>query len=339
FALNGATCLIHDQVDSEPDMTMVEAARRAMAAFQPDVIVSLGGGSVSDVAKVAWFLYERPHISLDEINPFTDFRVATSRLIAIPTTSGSGADVTMGAVITDGPVGRKITLYARDLQPNLTVVDPALVVTLPSQVTADSGLDILSHAVEAYTCVYHNDYSDALALRALQLVFTYLPRAYRDGEDREARERLHNAATIAGLAITNAAVGLAHAMAHVFGGHFSYPHGRIVALFLPYTIEYAANDGGTRYSELALALGGRAESEGAAAASLIRKTRALYRQVNQPQNLAELGLTRRQFDHSLDQLVAATYDDPQLLTTVRAPDREHLRRLYQAAYEGAAIDF
>jgi alcohol dehydrogenase class IV len=225
------------------------------------------------------------------------------------------------------------------LIPNITIVDPALAAGMPPQVTADTGMDVLSHSVEAFACPWHNDFTDGLCLKATQLVFDYLPRAYADGSDTEAREKMHNAATIAGIALSNAAIALAHPLAHALGAAFHLPHGRVVGMFLPYSIEYTANGGGTRYAEIARFLRLPAANEPQGAASLVKALRKLARRVNQPLSIRDMGIDKQALETALPGLVANAAQDPQMLTTQRIPDDEELEQLYRYAYDGKKIDF
>ncbi|MEW5987285.1 MAG: iron-containing alcohol dehydrogenase [Chloroflexota bacterium] len=335
----GIESAIFAEVEPDPSIQTVRRATAAMLAYEPDVVIGLGGGSCLDAAKAAWFLYERPDVALDEINPFQRFAMGKARLVAIPTTSGTGADATIGVVLTDTEAQRKLTVYAREFQPHISIVDPSLVMGLPPQITADTGLDVLSHSIEAFAGPWHNGFADGLCLVATKLVFTYLPRAYANGADAEAREQMHNAATMAGLALSNSSISLAHALAHAFGAIYHTPHGRTVGLFLPFTIEYTANGGGTRYAELARYLGLPAAGEAEGASSLANALRDLSRQVNQPTAIQAMGIEAAAFAEALPELVVRAAEDPQMLTTVRVPDDSELERLFQYAYDGRPIDF
>lgn len=331
---------VFSEVEPDPSLQTVRRCAAAMAAYGPDWIIGLGGGSSLDAAKAAWLLYERPDVDPAAINPFDDFGLrARARLIAIPTTSGTGADVTWAVVLTDTAEGRKLGLGSRELTPDIAIVDPSFVMGLPPQITADTGMDALTHAIEGYTSTYYNDFSDGLCLKAIQLVFTYLPRAYADGADAEAREHMHNAASIAGLGFGNAMAALAHAMGHALGGVFHTPHGRAVGLFLPYTIEYTANAGAGRYADIAHLLHLPAQDEATAAASLVAAVRELQQEINQPASLRALGITPEAFEEAIPHLIANTESDTQLVMSPRVPDSRELERLLRYAYEGRPVDF
>lgn len=331
---------IFAECEPDPSLQTVCRVAAAMVEYQPQWVIGLGGGSSMDAAKAAWFLYERPDVDLESMNPFESFGLrAKARLISIPTTSGTGADVTQGVVLTDRDARSKLVLATREIQADIAIVDPSLVMGLPPQITADTGMDVLAHAVEAYTCTWHNDFTDGLCLKAIELVFTYLPRAYRDGADVEAREHMHNAATLAGLAISNSMIALAHSLAHSLGGVFHTPHGRTVGMFLPYTIEYTANAGGSRYAEIARFLHLPAGDETEAAASLVAAHRELQHALNQPDSIRKIGVDLAEFEEALPHLVANAENDSQMLTSPRIPDSDELERLFRYAYEGRTVDF
>jgi alcohol dehydrogenase class IV len=340
LAIAGIESAVFSQVEADPSLQTARQCAAAMAEYQPDWVIGLGGGSSMDAAKAAWLLYERPDVDPAGINPFDDFGLrAKARLITIPTTSGTGAEVTLATVLTDTDEQRKLGLASYELIPDIAIVDPSFVMGLPPQITADTGMDALTHAVEGYTSSYHNDFCDGLCLKAIQLVFTYLPRAYADGSDAEAREHMHNAATIAGLGFGNAMTALAHAMGHALGGVFHTPHGRGVGLLLPYTIEFTANAGDSRYAEIAYFLHLPAKDEAEGAASLVAAIRELAQKINQPTSIRELDIAPEAFEEALPHLIANTESDTSLVMGTRIPDSEELERLFRYAYEGRSVDF
>ncbi|MDO8945373.1 MAG: iron-containing alcohol dehydrogenase, partial [Desulfobacterales bacterium] len=239
LAPTGMQTLVIDGVEPDPSLETVRAGAAELCRFAPQWIIALGGGSVMDAAKAMWILYERPDIAPEAINPIEPLGLrARARLVAIPTTTGTGSEATWAIVLTDHAERRKLGLGSREALPDIAILDPAIVADLPPRLTADTGLDALTHAVEGFTSTFHNDFTDGLCLQAARLVFDYLPACCRAGADLEARGHLQNAATIAGLGFGNSMAALAHGMGHSLGAAFHTPHGRAVALFLPYTIEY-----------------------------------------------------------------------------------------------------
>jgi alcohol dehydrogenase class IV len=329
------------EVEPEPSLETVYRGAEALRAFEPDWVVGLGGGSAMDAAKAMWVLYERPDLTADAISPLEKLGVGKkARLIAVPTTSGTGSETTWAIVLTDIAEGRKLSLGSRETLATLAVVDPSLTAALPPRITADTGIDALVHAIEGYTSQWRNDFSDGLCLKAAQLVFEYLPRAVTDGSDREAREKLANAAAIAGLGFGNSMAALAHALGHALGAVFHLPHGRCVGLFLPYTIEFVATGGASRYADIAHLLRLACDDgEAASAAALAGAIRDLMRQIGQPVSIAEMGVSRADFDAALERLCDFSEMDTQIVISARIPEREELVKLYQYAYEGRSVEF
>jgi len=332
------------EVEPNPSFEMVKRGAAAMSEYGPDWIIGLGGGSCMDAAKSMWVLYERPDMEPAEINPMIPLGLRQkARLVTIPTTSGTGAEVTWPVVLTDTKDRRKLVLGSRENVADLAIVDPVFVKALPPQIAADTGMDALAHAIEGYTSSWANDFCDGLCLKAIQLVFDYLPRVVaHNGEDGgkprfEAREKMHNAAAIAGLGFGNSMGALAHAMGHPLSPLFGIPHGRAVGLFLPYTIEFTAQEAPARYAEIARFLGLSAASDEEGAASLAEAVRDLARRINQPESVEELGISREDFEAALQKMIEDGENDT--VTSARIPDREELARLLRYAYEGRAIDF
>lgn len=331
---------VFSQVEPDPSVQTAQRGAEVAAACTPDWIVGLGGGSVLDAAKAIWVLYERTDLEPGEINPFVRLNLRQkARLVTIPTTSGTGADVTWAIVLTDTDEQRKMGLGNRENVADMAIVDPSLAVGMPPQLTSDTGLDALVHAIEGYTCTWHNDFTDGLCLNAARLVMTYLPRAVADGSDVEARERLHNAATCAGLGFGNAMASMAHAMGHALGAIFHLPHGRAVGICLPYTVEFAAREAPKRFADLARFLQCATSAGEEGARSLVAALRDLYRQIGVPTSLAEAGIERSAFDAQLDKLVDDAFNDTQMITAVRSPSYEELRRLFEDVYAGRVVAY
>jgi alcohol dehydrogenase class IV len=343
----GVETLVFDQVEPDPTLTSVEMGVQAANSFNPDWIIGLGGGSPMDAAKAIWVLYERPDLIPTGINPFIELGLRKkARLITIPTTSGTGAEVTWGIVLTDSESKRKMGLGNKENAADIALVDPALASGMPPRLTADTGLDALTHAMEGFICTWHTDITDGLCLNAAREVFKYLPTAYEASQSdkpdqehfRQAREKMHNAATCAGLGFGNAMASLAHAMGHVLGSIFHIPHGRAVGICLPYTIEFAAKQDDSRISDFSQALGisAQGETSGDALASYIRD---LLKITETPISLAGLGLDENKFESNLEKLVDDSFNDTQIITAPRPPSFEELEKIYRYAFRGQPIDF
>ena len=331
---------VFSEIEPDPCIQTARRCAAAMTAYEPDWIIGRGGGSSIDAAKAAWLLYECPDVDPAGINPFDHFGLrAKARLIAIPTTSGTGSEVTMATVLTDTDEECKLGLASRELTPDIAIVDPSFVIGLPPQITADTGMDALTHAIEGYTSSYHNDFCDGLCLKAIQLVFTYLPVAYADGSNPEARERMHNAATIAGLGFGNSMAALAHAMGHALGAVFHTPHGRAVSLFLPYTLQFTANGGDSRHADIAYALRLPAKDEAEGTTSLVAAIHELMQKVGQPIAVQDLDISPEAFEEALPHLVANAESDTSLIMGTRIPTSEELERLFRYAFQGRTVDF
>lgn len=336
----GIEAMVFAQVEPEPSLQTVALGAQQMAHYGPDWIIGLGGGSALDAAKAMWALYERPDLTPEIISPTYRLGVSKARLIAIPTTSGTGSEATWMVVLTDREQKRKLSMGNRELTPSLAIVDPALTLALPAGITADTGIDALTHAIEGYTNNWHNDFCDGLCLKAMQLVFDYLPRAVVDGiHSLEARERMANAATLAGLGFGNSFAGLAHALGHSFGAFFKIPHGRTVGLFLPYTIQFTANLGDGRYPDLVRFLRLPVESEVESGLVLAGAVQALEGKIGLPTRIADLGITRPLFEEALPVLVSNAENDNSILAAPRVPDTVEMQWLFEYAYEGKQVDF
>jgi alcohol dehydrogenase class IV len=336
----GLVSAVFAEVEPEPSLATVRRGALRLADYEPDWIIGLGGGSVLDAAKAMWALYERPDLSPELISPTFRLGVQKARMIAIPTTSGAGSEATWMMVLTDQEARRKLGLGNRELMPTLAIVDPSLSSDMPALLTADTGIDVLAHAIEGYTNHWHNDFCDGLCLKAAQLVFAHLPRAVALGAaDTEAREAMTRAATLAGLGIGNSYAGLAHALGHSFGAYFKLPHGRAVGLFLPYTIEFTANRGAGRYADLVRFLGLGGADEVQAGAVLAAAVRQLQRAVGLATSGAELGITDQQLQEALPTLVFHAENDNAMLAAPRLPEGDEMRQLFAYVQVGKSIDF
>jgi alcohol dehydrogenase class IV len=336
----GIEMRVYDAVEPEPSLRTVVRGTEAAREWSPDWIVGLGGGSPMDAAKAIRVLYERPDLEALDITPLSrlDLR-RRARLVTIPTTSGTGSEVTWAIVLTDPAEQRKIGLGNPENVAELAVVDPELTVSMSPRLTADTGLDALTHAVEGYTCGWHTDLSDGLCVKAVRLILEFLPRAVADGSDMVARERMHNAATCAGLGFGNAMASLAHAMGHALGAVFHVPHGRAVGLCLPYTLEFAARTAPHRLARLALLVGCTGTGPAELARALTRRVRALCRVIGSPDRIDQLGIARQAFEDQLEKLVEDALNDTQIVTACRPPSYDELGQIWRYAFDGRAIDF
>lgn len=352
------------EVEPEPSLDTVRRGAELLRQFEPDWILGLGGGSAMDAAKAMWALYERPDLAPDGISPLEHLGLGKkAHLVTISTTSGTGSEVTWFTVLTDPSERRKLGLGSRETIATIAIVDPIFAMKMPPRLTADTGLDALTHAIEGYTCTWHNDFSDGVCLKAIELIFNNLPQAYTDGDDAEAREKMHNAASLAGLGFGNSMAALAHAMGHSLGAAFHVSHGRAVSLFLPYTMEYAANEGHYRYAEIARFLGlDRPIDQGERLASqpsdatsgsvqtvlprpewlthrLIDAVRDLELRLGSNSNVASLGISRDEYAAAMEHLLFNAENDNQIVPSPRQPDRGELEQLFLHAYDGRQIDF
>lgn len=328
-------------VEPDPCIETARAAAKVMAAFEPDWVIALGGGSCLDAAKAAYFIYTQPDTDLIEMDPTREYGIhKKAHFLTIPTTAGSGAEVTAAAILKDTDECRKVEIASFDLLADITIIDPQFTAHMPPILTADTGIDALSHAVEGYSGTWSNDFSDALCLQATRIIFDYLPRAVNLGaDDPEAREKMANAATMAGLGMTNSHIAAAHAMGHSLGALFGLPHGRATGISLPYTIEYTGQGGMSRYSGLVQTIGGHPDDERQAAMMLSDCIRELMQSVDMPVSFKEVGLPEQDFLDQLDALCERAMSDTSLATSRRIPTWEEMEMLFRYAYEGKRIDF
>jgi acetaldehyde dehydrogenase/alcohol dehydrogenase len=345
--------------EAEPEMKVVMQGLEALQFYKADQIIALGGGSVIDAAKIMKLKYESPEADLDELGaPFLDIRKRVFqypvektnrlRLIAISTTSGTGSEVSPFAVLLDKERGRKITLADYSLSPDVAIVDPQFVLSMPKGLTADTGIDCLTHALEAGVSVYASPYTDANAMQAIRLVFKYLPIAYEHPGDEEARTMMHNAACIAALAFSNASVGVNHALAHAFGARFGIAHGRANALMLPHVIAYnaavptkfmpsphqRAYTAHKKYAMMADLLGLGGDTIAEKVKNLVAATEQLLDRLEVPRSIAELGISKEEFEPAVPDLVKIAFDDPSWPTNPRMPLLSELADLFWEAYRG-----
>lgn len=339
---NGIEYDVFSEVPSEPALETIQAGADKLKTFQPDWIIGLGGGSVLDAAKAMWILYENPGFNLAAITPFADITLRQkARLITIPTTSGTGSECTWALVLTDPIDKRKLGLGIPKVMADIAIIDPILPQKMPPRLTADTGFDALTQGIEGYTASLHNDFSDGACLKAIQLVFEYLPRAVKDGNDMEAREKMHNAATLAGLGFGNSMATLAHSLGHSFGAIFHVPHGRAVGLFLPYAIQFIERGPHpTRFHEISRFLNLNVNTPAEGADRLVKIIRELATTVGQPLTIPEAtDVSAKEFEDALPRLVANAEADVLIAMGSRIPTTVEITKLFQYAYTGKDIDF
>ena len=353
-------CEIFDQVEPDPSLETIMKGVDSMNKFQPDVVIALGGGSAIDAAKGMWLFYEQPDADFKNMSlKFLDIRKRAykfptlghkAKLVAIPTTSGTGSEVTSFAVISDKEENKKYPLADYELTPDVAIVDPDFVMTVPKKSTAWTGMDVLTHAYEAYVSILASDYTDALAIHAIEMVFTYLKRSFTNGaKDPVAREKMHNASTIAGMAFTNAFLGVNHSLAHKLGGEFHVPHGCANAILLPHVIRYNGVANPTKFTawpkyesyivgdkifQLMKKLGKNPKNNDDAVEQLATMVEELNEFLEIPATLKEYGIDEKEFLSKVAPLADLAFGDQCTTANPRLPLVSELEELYKIAYYG-----
>jgi len=349
---------IFSQVEPDPDIETIINGTKIMKNFKPDVIIAVGGGSAIDAAKGMWLFYEHPEISFENLKlKFLDIRKKAykfpnlgkkAKLVAIPTTSGTGSEVTSFTVISDKKKNIKYPIADYCVRPNVAIIDPQLVLNLPKVQTADTGIDVLTHALEAYVSVMASDFTDGLALQAIDLVFNFLVRAYKNGaEDREAREKMHNASCIAGMAFTNAFLGLNHSMAHKLGGEYHISHGRANSILLPHIIKYNSEKpvkfsafpkyekfiADKKYAKVAHFIGKAGKTTEESVENLIQAVKNLQKELNMPESIKKCGVEEEVFLNNLQELSEKAHSDQCTTANPRYPLISEIKDLYIKAFK------
>ncbi len=330
----GMEVSIFDGVEPNPSVETVEKGAKAMQDFEPDWIVAIGGGSALDAAKIMWAFYEYPELKFEEIiepNSMPKLR-NKAKFVAIPSTSGTASEITAFSVITDTKAHIKYPIVSYEITPDVAILDPEIPAKMPPHITANTGMDVLAHAIEAWVSTTASNYTDALALRAIQLVFENLPTAVANGEDLAAREAMHDASTLAGMAFTNASLGLVHSLAHKIGGEFGITHGLANAILMPYIIQYnrKATD---KVTELEKILG---------IDDLPTAVKELNKKVNIPLNfkdVTEVEIDEKKFEEVLDRMSKNAFEDPCTLTNPRQSSAEDVAKIYKSAFYGEDINW
>ena len=349
---------IFSDVEPNPSFDTIDRGVEAMGQFTPDVIIALGGGSAIDAAKGMWLFYEHPDVDKEGLKlKFLDIRKRTykypklglkAKFVAIPTTSGTGSEVTSFAVITDKDNNVKYPFADYELTPDVAIIDSDLVLTLPKVLTADTGMDVLTHAIEAYVSNMASDYTDGLAEKAGELVHKYLIRAYENGNDKEAREKVHNASCIAGMAFTNAFLGVNHSLAHKLGGEFHIAHGRCNAILLPYVIRYNASSptkfvsfpkyeyyiADEKYAMFAKKIGLEVKDTEDGVDKLIDMVNKMNEKLGIPKSFKEYGIDEETYMNKLEELANRAFEDQCTTANPRLPLVAELKKILIDAYYG-----
>lgn len=325
----GINSLVFDGVEPNPSVQTVVKGAQAMRDFEPDWIIAIGGGSALDAAKIMWCFYEHPQLDFADIIPVGSMPAlrTKAKFVAIPSTSGTASEITAFSVITDLENHIKYPIVSAHIVPDVAIIDPALPAKMPPHITANTGMDVMAHALEAFASIAANDYSDPLAMRAVKLVFENIETAYKHGDDMAARDNMHNASTLAGMAFSNVSLGLVHSLAHKIGGEFGVTHGLANAILMPYIIEY--NKQSTdKYAEIEHYLG---------LESIENELRALNAKLDIPltfKEITEVEISEEAFLAVLDRMSQNAFDDPCTLTNPGTPTAADVKEIYRRAYFG-----
>ena len=327
----GISYEIFSEIKPDPDIATVTKGIGRLTDFKAEALLALGGASAIDAAKAMNYLAARQGI------------LSRCTFVAVPTTSGTGSEVTSFAVISDPEKSAKYPLISDEMLPDAALLDAELTKTVPPAITADTGIDVLTHAIEAFVSVKANDFTDGAAEKAIKLVRSNLMRAYKNPDDMRARQKMHHASCLAGMAFNNAGLGINHSMAHTLGGHFHIPHGRANGILLPYVMSFNAGcrdkltPTANRYARIARCCWLEGASMRQSAFNVIRTTKQLVHQLKIPTSIAEAGVSREDFMGALDEMVEAALNDSCTPTNPRQPTPEQLRDLFLEAYEGRRI--
>ncbi|MDS0526104.1 NADPH-dependent butanol dehydrogenase [Clostridium sp. SHJSY1] len=326
-------------VEPDPSVETVLRGAEVMRDFNPDWIIAMGGGSPIDAAKAMWVFYEHPEITFEDIkDPFTIPELRNkAKFLAIPSTSGTATEVTAFSVITDYKTEIKYPLADFNITPDVAIVDSALAETMPPRLTANTGMDALTHAIEAYVATLHSPFTDPLALKAIEMVKEFLVKSY-DG-DNEAREQMHYAQCLAGMAFSNALLGICHSMAHKTGAVFHIPHGCANAIYLPFVIEFNKKEALDRYAAISKQIGLIGNNDEELVQSLIEMINELNKRMGVPQTLKEYGVDKEKFDASLDLIAERAIQDACTGSNPRKINKDEMKKLFKCVYDGVRVDF
>ena len=330
---------VFEGVEPDPSVETVMKGAKEMEEFNPDWIVSIGGGSPIDAAKAMWIFYEYPDFTFEKaIIPFGLPKLRRkAKFVAIPSTSGTATEVTAFSVITDYKAKIKYPLADFEITPDIAIVDPSLAETMPEKLVAHTGMDALTHAIEAYTASLRSNFTDPLALKAIEMVNMHLVNSYKG--DMEARGEMHEAQCLAGMAFSNALLGIVHSMAHKVGAVFHIPHGCANAIFLPYVIKYNRKACEDRYANIARHIGLKGESERELTDALIDLINKFNKELNIPSSMKEYGIEENDFKANLKFIAHNAVLDPCTGSNPREINDETMEKLYTCAYYGSDVDF
>lgn len=328
------TTAIFDGVEADPSIETVMKGADFISQEQPDLIIGLGGCSAIDAAKTMWVFYEYPDTAFEDIIPPMSIKPLRNKaeFVAIPSTSGTGTEVTCVAVITDRDKGVKYPLVSYEFCPDIAIVDGEICKSMPAHVTANTGLDALAHDCEAYVSTLATPYTDSMAFESVKSIFKYLPVAYTDGSNEEARQAMHDASCLAGMSFTNALLGIIHSMAHQIGGMFGVPHGRANAILMPNVIRYNSTCT-DKYNKLAEALALSTAEEFAVEVERLRK------QVGVEDSFKEYGIDEVFWDEKLDTITENAINDACTGSNPRTPTFDDIKAIFTCCFEGTKVDF
>jgi alcohol dehydrogenase class IV len=330
---------LFEGVEPDPSVETVMRGAEAMRKFQPDWIVSMGGGSPIDAAKAMWIFYEYPEFTFQEaVIPFNlpELR-QKARFVAIPSTSGTATEVTAFSVITDYKLRIKYPLADFNITPDIAIVDPKLAETMPQQLTAHTGMDALTHAIEAYVAGLHSDFSDPLALHAIDMIYDNLEKSYAG--DHQARAQMHIAQCLAGMAFSNALLGIVHSLAHKTGAIFHIPHGCANAIYLPYVIEFNSKVCADRFAKIARMLNLKGETDMELTRALVASIKKMNMQLDIPLTLKEYGITESDFTENLNYIAENAVADACTGSNPRPTSVEEMKMILASIYYGTKVDF
>jgi alcohol dehydrogenase class IV len=328
-----------ENVEPDPSVETVMAGAAAMREYEPDWIISIGGGSPIDAAKAMWIFYEHPETTFDDVkDPFTVPELRhKAKFVAIPSTSGTATEVTAFSVITDYKKKIKYPLADFNLTPDIAIVDPDLAQTMPQTLTAHTGMDALTHAIEAYVAGLRSSFSDPLAIQAIVMIKKDLLKSYNG--DKEARSEVHIAQCLAGMAFSNALLGITHSMAHKTGAVFHIPHGCANAIYLPYVIDYNKKACGERYAEIARTLGLSGNTQDELVDALTDMIKEMNKAMNIPSTLKEYGITEEDFKANIDAISENAVLDACTGSNPRTVTPEQMKEIFKCVFEGNKVTF